>query len=70
MSKQRWLPNLSSFDRSFKMAWKGLQSVISFSKPIVLIGGVDKIFLYAYIAECVAKRTRLKQSTSARMENF
>ena len=32
VSKQRWLPKpKSSFDRSFKMAWKGLQSVISFS---------------------------------------
>ena len=31
-------------NRSFKMAWKGLQSVMSFSQPIVLIGGVDKIF--------------------------
>ena len=37
-SKQRWLPKpkssdqvKSSFDRSFRMAWKGLQSVMSFS---------------------------------------
>ena len=34
------------------------------------IGGLDKIFLYAYIAECIAKRTHLKQSTSAGMGNF
>ena len=27
-------------------------------------------FLYAYIAECVAKRTHLKRSTSAGMGNF
>ena len=32
VSEQRWLPKpKSSFDRSFKMAWKGLQSVMSFS---------------------------------------
>ena len=31
-------------NRSFKMAWKGLQSVMSFSQPIVLIGGVDNFF--------------------------
>ena len=41
-------------NRSFKMAWKGLQSVMSFSQPIVLIEGVDNFFIYAYIAECVA----------------
>ena len=57
-------------NRSFKMAWKGLQSVMSFSQPIVLIGGVDNFFIHAYIAECVAKRTHLKQSTSAGMGNF
>ena len=57
-------------NRSFKMAWKGLQSVMSFSQPIVLIGGVENFFIYAYIAECVAKRTHLKQSTSAGMGNF
>ena len=33
--------------------------------------GLDKIFLYAYIAECVAKKkTQLKQSTPAGMGNF
>ena len=42
-------------NRSFKMAWKGLQSVMSFSQPIVLIGGVDNFFIYAYIAEALQK---------------
>ena len=49
VSKQRWLPKLkSSFDRSFKMACKGLQSVMSFSQPIALTGALTRFLICVY----------------------
>ena len=44
VSKQRWLPKRKAFDGSFKMACKGLQSVMSFGLAYSTYRGVDKIF--------------------------